>query len=239
MDHVLQIVVLGRAARNESGIKNRQPIGTMFVNAPYEIPEFYREIILDELNVKSLEMKDDVSAYSGNIVKPNFNAIRANHGGDKIGPVRAALAKADGDTIVAELKANGVYTVETPNGNVDLTKDDLLIEAKQVEGYTAQSDGKVTVVLDKNLSPELLEEGFVRELVSKIQTMRKEAGFEVMDRIRVSLKNNEKLREIAERNGKGICRDVLADAIDTENDAAFSKVWKINGEEVTLGVEKV
>ena len=118
-------------------------------------------------------------------------------------------------------------------------KNDLLIEAKQVEGYTAQSDGKVTVVLDKNLSPELIEEGFVRELVSKIQTMRKEASFEVMDRIRVSLKNNEKLREIAERNGKGICRDVLADAIDTENDAAFSKVWKINGEEVTLGVEKV
>ena len=239
MDHVLQIVVLGRAARNESGIKNRQPIGTMFVNAPYEIPEFYREIILDELNVKSLEMKDDVSAYSGNIVKPNFNAIRANHGGDKIGPVRAALAQVDGDTIVRELKANGIYTVETPNGSVDLTKDDLLIEAKQVEGFTAASDGKVTVVLDKNLSPELLEEGFVRELVSKIQTMRKEAGFEVMDRIRVSLKKNEKLRQIAERNKESICRDVLSDAIDTENDAAFSKVWKINGEEVTLGVEKV
>ncbi len=238
MKHVLDVVVLGRAARNESGMKNRQPIGTMFVKAPYEISTFYQEIILDELNVKSLEMREDVSEYSGSIVKPNFNAIRASLGGDKIGPVRAALAKADGDEIVKTLKADGVYKVENGDQVIELTENELLIEAKQVEGFTALSDGGVTVVLDKKLTPELVEEGFVREIVSKIQTMRKEAGFEVMDRISVYAEGNDKIADILTRNGESIRKDVLADEIITGSTDGYVKDWKINSEEVKLGVKK-
>ncbi len=239
MKHVLDIVVLGRAARNESGIKNRQPIGTMFIKAPYEIPEFYREIILDELNIKSIEMKDDVSEYSGSIVKPNFNAIRASLGGDKIGPVRAALSKTDGDEVVKALAADGAFVVMNGGEEIRLTENELLIEAKQVEGFTALSSGGVTVVLDKHLTPELIEEGFVREIVSKIQTMRKEAGFEVMDRIRVFSEGNERLAEIMRRNADGIRGDVLADRIIFGETAGYEKEWKINGEPVKLGVERV
>ena len=239
MEHVREIVVLGRSARNESGIKNRQPIGEMYVKAPYEIPEFYREIILDELNVKKLTMKDDVSAYSGSIVKPNFNAIRANHGADKIGPVRAALAKADGDEIVRTLKADGVYRVSAGDETVELTEADLLIEAKEVEGFTAATDGKASVVLDKHLTPELLEEGLVREIVSKVQTMRKEAGFEVMDRIRVYASGNDRIREVLANNSDSIGKDVLADEIVFDRTEGYTKDWKINGEQVTLGVQKI
>ena len=239
MKHVLDIVVLGRAARNGSGIKNRQPIAQMFVKAPYEVPKFYQEIILDELNVKAFEVKDDVSAYSGSIVKPNFNAIRANLGGDKIGPVRAAIAQTDGDEIVRELKASGSWKVNCGGSEVELTEAELLIEAKQVEGFVAQSDGGVTVVLDKQLTPELIEEGFVREIVSKIQTMRKEAGFEVLDRIRVYAEGNEKLAELMRRNAKQIAKDVLADEICYDRTEGYTKDWKINSEAVTLGVEKI
>ena len=239
MRHVLSVVVLGRAARNASGIKNRQPIGTMLVKADFDIPAFDEEIILDELNVKRLERKDDVSAYSGSTVKPNFNAIRANHGGDKIGPVRAAIAAADGDEIVKAIRESGVWTAEAKGVSVDLTEADLLIEAKEVEGFTAASDGKITVVLDKSLTPELIEEGFVREIVSKIQTMRKEAGFEVMDRIRVYAAGNDRIRGILERNGESIRKDVLADSIAFDGAEGYTKDWKINGEAVTLGVEKI
>ena len=239
MKHVLDIVVLGRAARNESGLKNRQPIGQMFVKAPYEISSFYEEIILDELNVKKLERKDDVSDYSGSVVKPNFNAIRALLGGDKIGPVRAALGKISGDEIVKTLKEEGSFTIKNGDEEIVLTENELLIEAKQVEGYTALSDGGVTVVLDKHLTPELIEEGFVREIVSKIQTMRKEAGFEVMDRITVYAAGNDRIAEILQRNGESIRRDVLADAIVTGSAEGCTKDWKINSEAVTLGVKKV
>jgi isoleucyl-tRNA synthetase len=239
MKHVLDVVVLGRSARNESGIKNRQPIGEMYVKAPYEIPEFCQAIILDELNVKKLTMKDDVSAYSGSIVKPNFNAIRANHGGDKIGPVRKALSEVDGDTIVRRLKADGAYPVKVGDSEVALTEADLLIEVKEVEGFTAAVDGPLTVVLDKHLTPELIEEGFVREIVSKLQTMRKEAGFEVMDRIRVYAEGNEKIAEVLEKNSEQIRHDVLADEVILGRTAGYVKEWKINSEPVTLGVEKV
>ena len=238
MEHVRDIVVLGRSARNESGIKNRQPIGEMYVKAPFAIPDFYKEVILDELNVKTLTMKDDVSAYSGSIVKPNFNAIRANHGGDKIGPVRAALSQMDGDEIVRKLKADGVLKVQAGDETVDLTEADLLIEAKEVEGFTAATDGRISVVLDKHLTPELIEEGFVREIVSKVQTMRKEAGFEVMDRIAVYAAGSGRIREVMERNGEGIRKDVLADDIIFAEPEGYTKDWKINGEAVTLGVKK-
>ena len=238
MEHVRDIVVLGRSARNESGIKNRQPIGEMYVKAPFAIPDFYKAVILDELNVKTLTMKDDVSAYSGSIVKPNFNAIRANHGGDKIGPVRAALSQMDGDEIVRKLKADGVLKVQAGDETVDLTEADLLIEAKEVEGFTAATDGRISVVLDKHLTPELIEEGFVREIVSKVQTMRKEAGFEVMDRIAVYAAGSGRIREVMERNGEGIRKDVLADDIIFAEPEGYTKDWKINGEAVTLGVKK-
>jgi len=209
------------------------------VKAPYEIPAFCQAIILDELNVKKLTMKEDVSAYSGSIVKPNFNAIRANHGGDKIGPVRKALAEADGDAIVRSLKADGIYTVKAGDSEVALTEADLLIEVREVEGFTAAVEGPLTVVLDKHLTPELIEEGFVREIVSKLQTMRKEAGFEVMDRIRVYAEGNERIAEVLERNNGQIRHDVLADEVITGRTAGYVKNWKINAEPVTLGVEKI
>ncbi|MDO5702456.1 MAG: DUF5915 domain-containing protein, partial [Lachnospiraceae bacterium] len=239
MAHVRDIVVLGRAARNASGIKNRQPIGEMYVKAPYDIPALCESIILDELNVKKLTMKDDVSEYSGSIVKPNFNAIRANHGGDKIGPVRAALAAADPDEIVRKLRTDGFYKVSANGTEVELKEEDLIIEVREVEGFTAAVDGRLAVVLDKHLTPELLEEGFVREIVSKVQTMRKEAGYEVMDRIRIYTSGNEKIAEVMKRNAESIEGDVLADEIIYGRTAGYIKDWKINSEDVTLGVEKV
>jgi isoleucyl-tRNA synthetase len=237
MKHVLDVVVLGRAARNESGIKNRQPIGRMLVKAPYDIPEFYTAIILDELNVKSLEMTDDADGFVSYNVKPNLPTVGPKYG-KQLGGIRSYLASADGSALVKELKEKGNVAFEVGGVPVVLEEGDLLILTEQSADFETQSDGKITVVLDKQLSPELLEEGFVRELISKIQTMRKEAGYEVMDRITVFASGNEKLEQIMLKNKEQIMHDVMALSLVTGETDGYTKDWKINQEPVTLGVRK-
>ncbi len=238
MDHVLKIVVLGRAARNESGIKNRQPIARMMVKAPYEIPEFYQEIITEELNIKKVEMTDDADSFISYTFKPQLKTVGPKFG-KLVGGIRKALTEIDGSAAMKELNEEGTLTLDINGVSVVLSRDDLLIDMAQSEGFETQSDGKVTVVLDKKLTPELIEEGFVRELISKIQTMRKEAGFEVMDRIRLFVSGNERLEKVIRDNSGTIGRDVLADDFTIGGTGGYTKDWKINGEPVTLGVEKL
>ena len=238
MDHVLKIVVLGRAARNESGIKNRQPIARMMVKAPYEIPEFYQEIITEELNIKKVEMTDDADSFISYTFKPQLKTVGPKFG-KLVGGIRKALTEIDGSAAMKELNEEGTLTLDINGASVVLSRDDLLIDMAQSEGFETQSDGKVTVVLDKKLTPELIEEGFVRELISKIQTMRKEAGFEVMDRIRLFVSGNERLEKVIRDNSGTIGRDVLADDFTIGGTGGYTKDWKINGEPVTLGVEKL
>ena len=237
MDHVLKIVVLGRAARNESGIKNRQPIARMMVKAPYEIPEFYQEIITEELNIKKVEMTDDADSFISYTFKPQLKTVGPKFG-KLVGGIRKALTEIDGSAAMKELNEEGTLTLDINGVPVVLSRDDLLIDMAQSEGFETQSDGKVTVVLDKKLTPELIEEGFVRELISKIQTSRKEAGFEGMDRIRLYVSGNERLEKIIRDNSGTIGRDVLADDFTVGGTGGYTKDWKINGEPVTLGVEK-
>ena len=237
MKHVLDIVVLGRAARNESGIKNRQPIARMMVKADFDIPDFYQQIVLDELNVKSYEATSEADSFVDYTFKPQMRTVGPKYG-KLLGGIKKALTEIDGKAAMAELNEKGELTLDINGSEVVLTRDDLLIDTAQSEGFETQSYGGITVVLDKHLTPELLEEGFVRELVSKIQTMRKEAGFEVMDRIKVYAEGNEKLEKIMQDNKEAISGDVLADEFVFGSTGGYTKSWKINSEPVTLGVEK-
>lgn len=237
MDHVLKIVVLGRAARNESGIKNRQPIAKMMVKAPFDIPEFFQKIIVDELNIKKVELTEDADNFINYTFKPQLKTVGPKFG-KLLGGIRKALSEIDGKAAMKELKAEGEIKLDINGNEVALSEEDLLIDMAQTEGFETQSDGRNTVVLDKTLTPELLEEGFVRELISKIQTMRKEAGFEVMDRIKVYASGNEKIQQIMLDNKETIAHDVLADEFIFGETAGYTKNWKINSEPVTLGVEK-
>lgn len=237
MDEVLKIVVIGRACRNAANIKNRQPIGKMYVKAPFEVPEFFKEIIEDELNVKAVEFTDDVRAYSSYSFKPQLKTVGPKYG-KLLGQIRQALSAIDGNAAMDELNANGMLTFDFGGEKVELTKDDLLIDIAQTEGFESASDNGVTVVLDTNLSPELIEEGFVRELISKIQTMRKEAGFEVMDKITVSSEGNDKIAALLDENSDTVKAEVLATDIISGEIKGYSKEWNINGETVTLGVSK-
>ncbi|MBS6377374.1 MAG: isoleucine--tRNA ligase [Clostridium sp.] len=237
MDEVLKVVVFGRAARNTANIKNRQPIGKMFVKAERSLPEFYQEIIEDELNVKSVEFTDDVRAFTSYTFKPQLRTVGPKYG-KQLGNIKKALAEIDGNAAMDTLKEKGALTFDFNGEEVVLTEEDLLIDAAQVEGYVSEGDNTVMVVLDTNLTPELLEEGFVRELISKIQTMRKEAGFEVMNHIRVFAEGNEKISAIFAAHGEEIRSEVLADEIVTGQTGGYSKEWSINGEKVVLGVEK-
>ena len=235
MDEVMHIVVLGRAARNASAIKNRQPLAKMYVKADFALDSFYTEIVTDELNVKALEFAEDLKVeYS---IKPQLKTVGPKFG-KLVGGIRQALGALDGAAAVAELNANGVIAIDVNGEKVELAREDLLIETAQTEGFVTQADQGVTVMLDTELTPELVEEGFVAELISKIQTMRKEAGFEVMDRIRIYAQGNEKIAMILENNADEISADVLADEIRIGETAGYSKEWNINGEKVTLGVEK-
>ena len=237
MDEVLKVVVFGRAARNTANIKNRQPIGKMFVKAERSLPEFYQEIIEDELNVKSVEFTDDVRAFTSYTFKPQLRTVGPKYG-KQLGNIKKALAEIDGNAAMDTLKEKEALTFDFNGEEVVLTEEDLLIDAAQVEGYVSEGDNTVMVVLDTNLTPELLEEGFVRELISKIQTMRKEAGFEVMNHIRVFAEGNEKISAIFAAHGEEIRSEVLADEIVTGQTGGYSKEWSINGEKVVLGVEK-
>ena len=237
MAEVLDIVVLGRAARNASGIKNRQPIGEMFVKADSELNVFYKEIIEEELNVKNVEFKDDVSEFAGYIFKPQLRLLGPKYG-KQLGQISKALAEVDGSAAKKQLDTEGVLTITVNDGKIDLTPEELLITTTQKEGFVSQEDRGVTVVLDTNLTPELIEEGFVREIISKIQTMRKEAGFEVTDHITVCENGNDKIRAIMTDNADVIKRDVLAEEIVFDAERGCSKEWNINGEKVQLSVEK-
>ena len=238
MENVLEVVVMGRACRNASGIKNRQPIGKMMVKAEFDLSEFYKEIIEDELNVKTVEFTDDVSAFTSYSFKPQLKTVGPKYG-KVLGKIKAALAELDGNKAMAQLNAEGALKFDFDGTEVVLEKDDLLIDTAQVEGYVSESDNNITVVLDTNLSPELIEEGFVREIISKIQTMRKEAGFEVMDKIVVNVSKNDSIIKVVTDNLDEIKAEVLANEIVFDKIEGYSKEWNINGEKVTLGVEKV
>ena len=237
MDHVLDIVVLGRAARNEAAIKNRQPIGRMIVKAPFDVPSFYQDIITDELNVKKMELSDEADSFISYTFKPQMRTVGPKFG-KLLGGIRKLLSEIDGKAAMKELNEDGTLALDVNGTRVVLEKEDLLIDMAQTEGFETQSYGGITVVLDKALTPELIEEGFVRELVSKIQTMRKEAGFEVMDRITVYASGNEKIEQILRDNEKSVAADVLADGFIFNETDGYAKEWKINTEKVTLGVKK-
>ena len=237
MDEVLKIVVLGRSARNGSNRKNRQPLASMFVKADHELHGLYVDIIKDELNIKSVEFKADTSDFVSYTFKPQLKTLGPKFG-RYLNEIRTALSELDGRAAYSELEANGVLKLVISTGEIELAKEDLLIETQQLEGYYSLTDGGVTVVLDTNLTPELEEEGFVREFISKIQTMRKDSGFEVMDHITVTVAGSEKIAEIAKRNSDAISHDVLAESI-TSADSAEGKEWDINGEKVTIAVKKV
>ena len=238
MDLVLQVVVQGRACRNAANIKNRQPIGQMYIKAAFELPEFFKEIIADELNVKKVDFTEDVSAFTSYSFKPQLRTVGPKYG-KKLGQIKNYLTNVDGNAAMSELKANGQLTFEADGEQIILLEEDLLIDAAQTEGYVSDTDREVTVVLDTNLTPELIEEGFVRELISKIQTMRKEADFEVMDHIRVCMDGNEKLEAIARANEEVLKSEVLAEEIIYNGSVGYTKEWHINGEQVTMGVEKL
>ena len=238
MEEVLEIVVLGRACRNTANIKNRQPIGTMYVKAASELDEFFKAIIEDELNVKSVEFTDDVSRFTSYSFKPQLRTLGRRFGKD-INTVREILANIDGAAAMAELNERDVLTIEVNGNKEELAREDLLIEAVKSDNYVSAGDRGVTVVLDTQLTPALIEEGFVREVISKIQTMRKDAGFEVMDHINVYSAGSDKIFEIMKNNDDGIKNDVLADNIISGGGGTYTKDWNINGEAVTLGVEKI
>jgi isoleucyl-tRNA synthetase len=237
MKEVLNVVVLGRAARNTANIKNRQPIGKMFIKAEKELDDFYTEIIRDELNVKEVEYTDDVREFTSYSFKPQLRTVGPKYG-KQLGGIQKELASLDGNKAMDELNTNGALKFMVGDVEVELTKDDLLIEMTKKEGFEAVEDYGVTVVLDTNLTPELIEEGFVLEVISKIQTMRKDINFEVMDRIKVGITGNEKLADIVTKNKDAIATKVLAEVISTTDTFANAKNWNVNGEEVTISVEK-
>lgn len=238
MDAVLKTVVMGRAARNNANIKNRQPIGKMFIQADFTLSAFFKEIIADELNVKEVVFTDDVRDFTSYTFKPQLKTVGPKYG-KLLGGIQKTLQSLDGNEAMDQLKDKGALKFEVNGEPVALTEEDLLIETVQKEGYVSESDNSVTVVLDTNLSDALIEEGFVYEIISKIQTMRKEADFQVMDHIRVALNGNEKLLQIAEANRKTIADKVLADELGGNREYAVSKEWNVNGETVTISVEQV
>ena len=238
MDEVLKIVVMGRACRNAANIKNRQPIGQMFVKAGQALPEFFADIVKDELNVKKVTFTDDVRSFTSYSFKPQLKTVGPKYG-KLLGGIRQALPALDGNAAMDELKANGALKLDINGNEVVLTEEDLLIETAQMEGYVSEQNNDLTVVLDTNLTPQLIEEGFVRELISKIQTMRKEAGFEVMDKIRIFASGNETIGHILDKFREQIQNEVLAQSIELNQVQGYQKEWNINGEKVVLGVEKL
>ena len=238
MADLLEIVVMGRAARNTANIKNRQPIGTMYVKSEFQLSEFYKEIIEDELNVKEIVFKDDIADFISYSFKPQMRTVGPKYG-KLLNKIKTVLSELDGNKAMAELKSTGELKLDIDGQEIVLLEEDLLIDMAQMEGYVSESDHTITVVLDTNLTPELIEEGFVRELVSKIQTMRKEAGFEVMDKIRVYAKDNDKIVSIMKNHGDEIKSEVLAEEIVTGETKGYEKEWNINSEKVTMAVERI
>ena len=238
METVLKAVVMGRACRNTANIKNRQPISCMFVKTEHDLTDFYKDIIAEELNVKEVRFTGDVREFTSYIFKPQLKTVGPKYG-KLLGSIQKTLASLDGNAAMDELRADGALKFMAGETEVSLTEEDLLIEMTQKEGYVTESDNRMTVVLDTNLTDALVEEGFVLEIISKIQTMRKEADFEVTDRIKVSFAGNEKVADIALRNQAAIAGKVLAESMATGETLAVAKEWNVNGENVTISVERV
>ena len=237
MDRVLKLVVMGRACRNTANIKNRQPIGQMYVKADFELSEFFDAIVADELNVKNVTFTQEVRDFTSYSFKPQLKTVGPKYG-KLLGEIKNVLSGLDGNAAMDELNANGCLRFEVNGEEVVLNREDLLIDTAQMEGYVSEDDNGITVVLDTNLSEELLEEGFVREIISKVQTMRKEADFEVMDKIVITYEGNEKAETVFAKNADEIGAETLALEVKKATPAGYVKEWKINGEAVTLGVEK-
>ena len=238
MKELLEIVVLGRACRNTANIKNRQPIGTMYVKAEKKMDKFDTDIIADELNVKEVKFADDVESFISYSFKPQLLTVGPKYG-KLLGGIKQSLTNINGTAAMNELRTNGVLKLDINGNDVELTEEDLLIETAQTEGYVSESDGETSVVLDTNLTPELIEEGFVREIISKIQTMRKEAGFEVMDKIKVYAHGNDKIQDVMKAHEDEIKSEVLADEMVLGETDGYVKEWNINKEAVTMGVKKL
>ncbi|MCM1326410.1 MAG: isoleucine--tRNA ligase [Bacteroidales bacterium] len=239
MEEVLDVVVMGRSCRNDAAIKNRQPIGKMYIKAQSTVLDvFYTDIIKDELNVKEVIFADDVREFTSYTFKPQLRTVGPKYG-KQLGGIQKYLAALDGNVAMDELNAAGKLAFDVDGAAIELTKDDLLIDMAQKDGYVSQEDNKMTVVLNTNLTPELIEEGFVFELISKIQTMRKDAGFEVMDHIKVSINGNDKLSDIAARNADAITGKVLAQELTSGKDFAVAKEWDVNGEKAVIAVERI
>ena len=237
MDRVLKLVVMGRACRNTANIKNRQPIGQMYVKADFELSEFFDAIVADELNVKNVTFTQEVRDFTSYSFKPQLKTVGPKYG-KLLGGIKNVLSGLDGNAAMDELNANGCLRFEVNGEEVVLNREDLLIDTAQMEGYVSEDDNGITVVLDTNLSEELLEEGFVREIISKVQTMRKEADFEVIDKIVITYEGSEKAETVFAKNADEIGAETLALEVKKATPAGYVKEWKINGEAVTLGVEK-
>jgi isoleucyl-tRNA synthetase len=238
MAEVLDIVVLGRACRNASNMKQRQPLANLYVKADSELKEFYKDIIKGELNVKNVEFVDDVSAFASYSFKPQLRTLGRRFG-KNINKVKEILAAVDSAKAIAELNASDTLTINVDGTDEVLSREDLLIEAVKSENYVSDSDYGITVVLDIKLTDELIEEGFVREVISKLQTMRKDSGFEVMDHIKVFISGNDKIKKIVSDNAEYVKGQVLAEEIVNDAECSNSKEWNINGENVVFGVEKI
>ena len=233
MDEVRHVVTMGHAARNAAAIKNRQPIGQMFVKAEKELSDFYVTIIEEELNVKKLTFTQDTSDF-----KPQLRTVGPKYG-KVLGQIKEYLSNVNGDEAMAELKSKGAITFTAGDTEVSLAEEDLLIETEEKGGFVTEADNKVTVVLDTNLTDELIKEGFVYEVISKIQNMRKDSGFEVMDHIRLAVNGNDKIAEVIKESESDISTKVLAETVLYGEVIGNAKEWNINGEKVTLSLEKV
>ncbi|MBR4768463.1 MAG: class I tRNA ligase family protein, partial [Lachnospiraceae bacterium] len=238
MDLVLKLVVMGRAARNAAAIKNRQPLKKMFVRAPFVVSERCHDIITDELNVKEIEFTDDVSSFTTYTFKPQLRTVGPKYG-KMLGSIRNALSALDGNAAMNELKANGRIVLTMAEGTAELTEEDLLIEMTEQPGYVTESDQLVTVVLDTNLDAGLIDEGYVREIISKVQTMRKEADFVVTDHIRITFESAGSLARIFREYGEEIKKETLGESIENVSPKGYVKEWDVNGEECRIGVERV
>ena len=238
MEELLDIVVMGRAARNTANVKTRQPISAMYVKAAKELPDFFVQIVKDELNTKDVIFTDDVSDLISYTFKPQLRTVGPKYG-KQLGGIQKYLASVDGSEAMNQLKAEGAIKFEVDGTAIELAEEDLLIDTAQKAGFVSEGDNNTTVVLDTNLTPELIEEGFVLEVISKIQTMRKDSDFEVMDRIKVGISNNDKIAQVVIKNKDAIATKVLADEIAKDTSFANSKEWNINGEKTTISVERV
>ena len=238
MDEAVNIVSLGRACRNAAVIKNRQPLSKMYINAPAKLNDFYTNIIQDELNVKSAEFTDDLRAFTTYSFKPQLKTLGRKLG-KNINAFREYLTSIDGNAAMDEINATGGLKVTLDGQEMFIEKEDLLIDSAKVEGYESVSDFGVTVVLDTKLTEQLIEEGFVREVISKLQTMRKDAGFEVMDRITVTLKVCDKIKAYVEANMAQIKEETLSESVSFAEPKGYVKEWNINGEDSVFGVERI